>query len=30
MNWVDIELVLDLMTTHDEIPEPEYPIEMMT
>ena len=30
MNWVDIELVLDLMTTHDEIPEPENPMELMT
>ena len=30
MNWVDIELVLELMTTHDEIPEPDDPIEVMT
>jgi hypothetical protein len=26
MNWVDIELVLDLMFTHEEIPEVENPI----
>jgi hypothetical protein len=25
-NWVDIELVLELMTTHEEIPEVEDPI----
>jgi ATP-binding cassette subfamily B protein len=26
MNWVDIELVLELMFTHEEIKEPENPI----
>ena len=26
MNWVDVELVLDLMTTHEEIKEVENPI----
>ena len=26
MSWVDIELVLDLMFTHEEIPEVENPI----
>lgn len=27
MNWVDIELVLELVTTHDEIKEVENPID---